>query len=101
MITNDMQAILPTVSKVRNWGMDGTGQNSGKRDDMSPDKQEFDVEKKFDFKLEKNKKVNRIIERRWCNMYNICGVSKWTIWKSLAYYFYLRITKKIKKTLVT
>lgn len=94
MIMNDMQAILPRVSKVKNWGMDGTGQNSGVREDMRPQIQKFDIEQEFEFKLENNKRINRIIEKRWSRIYKVCGVSKWVIWKSLAYYFYLRIARK-------
>ncbi len=86
MIMNNMYSILPTKSKVRNWGYDGTGQNCGLNENMLPQKQELDMEQEFEFRLETDKKKIKILERRnrkagW--------ESNWVLWKSLLYYFYL------------
>lgn len=92
MIVNDMYSIMPTISTVRNWGHDGTGQNCGKWEDISADKQEFDTKDSFDFKLETDERINRIIGYRWCRYKKD---STWVVWKALFYYFYLHYTHKI------
>lgn len=95
MIMNNMFSILPTVSKVRNWGMDGSGQNCGKRIGMSPEKQEFDINENIEFQLETNKLLNIIIQHRWNWIFQkITGESRWILCKEWLYYCYWLIRRK-------
>lgn len=49
-IVNEKCIIRPTVSKTRNWGMDGSGINSG-YSKISPLEQELSKEVSFDYKI--------------------------------------------------
>ena len=96
MIVNDMYSIVPTVSKVRNWGMDGSGQNCGINAAIAPENQEFDTEEKIDFKLETNRLINMLIAHRWHWVFKkTTGESRRVLVKEWLYYCYLLIRKKI------
>lgn len=98
MIMNDMYSILPTVSKIRNWGMDGSGQNCGKKQSMTADKQEFDTNESFEFQLETNKFVNMLIQHRWNWIFKkVTGSEPTILCKEWLYYCYLLIRRKIEK----
>lgn len=94
-IVNNMCGILPTVVKCRNWGLDGSGQNAGRREDIEPDKLTMDNDRGFDFILETDKRINKLIRKRRCGHFDSSFGSKWNVWKALLYYFYLRIAHKI------
>lgn len=92
MTVFDMYAIVPAISKARNWGYDGTGQNCKMDEDKDGNKQEIDAEKNFDFRLETNKRINRIFQYR----YSKREVEKnLDVWKGLAYYLYMSMTHKL------
>lgn len=64
LIFTDRYVILPTVSKIRNWGMDGSGVNC-QNDDNELDVmkiQPLDTSDSFVFQLEQNPKLRRKLQ---------------------------------------
>lgn len=49
MIVSGMYAVLPSVTKVRNWGYDGTGVNCGRDDKIDPKQILLDEADSFEF----------------------------------------------------
>ena len=90
-IINDKYAIVPTVSKIRDWGYDGTGKNCNVNKDMSVDKQKIDRDRRFELVIEENEKIKRKVVQRW-SRFSMCGRKQ--AWKMYIYYLYLYFKKK-------
>lgn len=80
-ILNNLYSIFPTVSKVRNWGNDGSGVNCYKIDDRKYTEQEIDTNPTFDFddieiketKLKALRKHASLSWKQWVKFpYQIC-----------------------------
>lgn len=98
MIMNDMYAIYPITSKIRNWGYDGTGQNCSIRRDMEPQCQVLDNSRLFELiepaNEEESRKIVREIERKTGERYD-----KREVIKAWLYYLYCKLRKRIGKQL--
>ena len=59
MIVSGMYAVLPAVTKARNWGYDGTGVNCGRNDDMNPETVMLDAAESFEYIVPEVFEVNK------------------------------------------
>lgn len=96
MHMNDMCVILPAVSKVRNWGMDGSGQNCGVR--LGVELCKLDRDESFEFRMETNQEINRVFQHRWNWIFRkITGQSRRVLFADWLYYCCLMVMKKFGK----
>ena len=95
MIFNDLYVIVPTVSKLRNYGSDGSGVNGGlHKEQMNIEAtQPIDRETEYNFVLETEPKICKKVQKYIRNKRKF-SYSKMEAIKTLLYCFYFTKLKK-------
>lgn len=61
LIANQKTVIVPKISKVRNWGFDGSGVNCREIRDNNPEEKEIDKEATFCYIMDNNETRNKVL----------------------------------------